>query len=98
MGTVNGFSLDKWRFLGIALKLPEIQSKLRVTELNYSKDVERCLTEVIEYWINNGEVNWKVLWEALCHHTVAHGNLGREIKDWYREKTRRDPRRVNHDA
>ena len=94
MGADNGFSLDKWRFLGIVPKLPE--SKLRVIEINHKMDVERCLTEVIKLWINNGELKWKVLWEALCHSTVAHENLGREIRDWYREKTWRDPRRVRH--
>ena len=94
VGADNGFSLDKWRALGIALKVPE--SELRKIEMNYVMEVDRRLTEVIKYWIKNGEVNWKVLWEALCHRTVAHENLGKEIRDWYTEKIWRDPRRVRH--
>ena len=89
------FSLDKWHALGILLTLPE--SKLKEIETNYPRDVSRCLTEVIKYWINNCKVEWKVLWEALCKRSVAQINLGHEIRDWYTDKIWRDPRRVSHD-
>lgn len=91
----SGFSPDKWHNLGLVLKVPAVE--LKAFEVNHIKDVQRCLTEAIKYWIRNGahEVKWEVLWEALCHSTVSHQNLGMEIRDWYKEKTWRDPRKVN---
>lgn len=94
VGANGGFSLKKWRALGRALKVPE--NKLEEFEEDHRK-AERRLVEAIKHWIRNGEVTWKELWEALCHSTVSHENLGREIRDWYRLKTWRDPRQVNCD-
>ena len=82
-----------WHNLGLVLKVPE--NKLKEFEMNHPRDVQRRLIEAIEYWINNGEVKWEVLWEALCHSSVSHGNLGRQIKGWYQAKTWKDPRQVN---
>jgi hypothetical protein len=75
------------------------ENKLKEFEMNHLKDVQRCLIEAIKHWKKNEKViKWEVLWVALCHSTVSHENLGREIRDWYREKTWRDPRRqVNCD-
>ena len=68
------------------------EKKLEEFEMNHPKDVHRCLTEAIKHWINDGEVKWEVLWEALCDSSVSHGDLGRKIKNWYQAKTWRDPR------
>ena len=70
--------------------------KLEEFEANYPRNVARCLTEVINYWINNGKAEWKVLWKALCHSSIAQENLGRKIRDWYTEKIWSDPRMVSH--
>ena len=75
------------------LEVPE--NRLKIFKQNHTTEVERCLTDVIQYWIDNSEVKWEALCEALCHSTVSHKNLGIEIRDWYREKTWRDPRKVN---
>lgn len=75
------------------LKVPSVE--LKAFEINYMRDVLRCLKEAIDFWIRNCDAKWKVLWEALCHDSVSHKNLGIEIRDWYREKTCRDPRKVN---
>jgi hypothetical protein len=73
------------------------ENKLTKFEMDH-QNVQRRLTEAIKHWINNGEVKWEVLWKALCDSTVSHENLGREIRDWYRAKTWRDPRQVNCSA
>ena len=86
-------SRASWYSIGILLKVPS--RKLKEFEENYPKNVARCFSEVINYWISNGEeVTWKVLWEALCSETVAEANLGREIRGWYTKKTLKDPRLV----
>jgi hypothetical protein len=71
-------------------------NELKKFEMNHTKEVERRLTDTIEYWIDNGEVKWEVLWKALCHSIVSQENLGRKIRDWYQAKTLRDPRLVNY--
>ena len=93
---LQGFSSEKWCRLGIQLSVPE--NKLEEFSANHKDDPDKvfcCLSDTIKYWIKNGEVSWKVLWEALCHESVAHINLGIEIRDWYREKTWNDPRKVS---
>jgi hypothetical protein len=95
LNKLDGFSFENWYNFGLVLEVPE--TELKVFETNHIKDVKRCLIEAIKYWINNGKVvKWEVLWEALCHSTVSHKNLGWEIRDWYQAKTWRDPRLVNY--
>ena len=93
----EGISPMKWHQLGIVLKVPA--SKLDEIEEDH-RLVKRRLAEVINYWIKNGEVSWKVLWEALCDPSVAEKNLGKKIRDWYTEKCWRDPRQASdvHDG
>ena len=90
---LKGFPPKKWHILGILLNVPG--DKLEEFEANYPRDVARCLTEVINYWINNSKAEWKVLWEALCDSSIAQENLGRKIRDWYTKKIWSDPRSVN---
>ena len=91
---LKGFSKAKWHKLGVVLNVPD--HVLEDIRANRSEVYDR-FSMVISYWIkhvNVKEVTWKVLWEALCSDTVAEANLGREIRDWYTEKTWRDPRLV----
>ena len=94
MNQLTEFPQSKWHALGVVLKVPA--NKLDEIEANHHCDVSRCFTEVIKYWINNGKVEWRVLWEALCHDSVPCTNLGNKIRDWYAEKIWSDPREVGY--
>ena len=84
------FSPKDWRALGVMLQLES--TDLDTIEANNPKDVEKCLTSVIVYWIRKKEATWKKLWEALRDKSVGYNNIGIDIREWFEEKTRNDQR------
>ena len=56
----------KWRNLGIELLNEEQCAKLDVIEGNHPQNVERCCTEIFEYWLRvDPQASWKKLIIAL---------------------------------
>ena len=55
----------KWRILGKQLLKDALLQKLNVIEDTYHDDVQRCCTEVFEYWIENFEATWNKMIDAL---------------------------------
>ena len=60
-----GFYSERWRDLGRRLGLNAID--VNDIERDYSRGggVKRCLEEVIERWISEGENTWEVYWQTL---------------------------------
>jgi len=53
-----------WFQLGIHLGIP--RAKLREIERDHPRDVQRCKTEVLDWWHRNArEVTWDTLADAL---------------------------------
>ena len=54
----------KWYQLGVQLDIPS--GMLKTIESNYPCDVQRCMTEVLDFWLRNApERSWEKLTEAL---------------------------------
>ena len=67
--------------LGIQLEVPT--HKLNEFEINYPKDVNRQMTEVIEYWRNNaGDCSWEALANAVDK-MGQYGKLVIQLRDWH---------------
>ncbi len=60
--------VSEWDDLGEVLGLPH--DEIKSIEVNYPKDVKKCLKEVIRKWLEekgSGPPSWKSLCEALRH-------------------------------
>ena len=55
---------DKWKAIGQALCVPS--QEIAIIEHNHRDDDERCLEEVLQYWIrNHPDSSWETLAEIL---------------------------------
>ena len=65
----------KWYQLGLQLEIPS--GTLKTIESNYPHDVQRCMTEVLDFWLRNApECSWEKLTEPL----EAMGGYGLLVK------------------
>ena len=54
----------KWYQLGVQLEIPP--ATLSTIEYNYPRDAQRCMTEVIKWWLQNAsECSWTKLAQAV---------------------------------
>ncbi len=56
------------------------------TEVNYPKDVKKCLKEIIRKWLEgkgSGPPSWKSLCEALRHPLIERGDVASKIEKEY---------------
>ena len=54
----------KWYQLGVQLEIPP--AKLSTIESDHLRDAQRCMTEVIYWWLQNApECSWAKLAEAV---------------------------------
>ena len=55
---------SKWYQLGVQLEIPS--AMLSTIEIDHPRDVQRCMTEVLDWWLRNApERSWEKLTEAL---------------------------------
>ena len=55
---------SKWYQLGVQLEIPS--AMLSTIESDHPSDVQRCMTEVLDWWLRNApERSWEKLTEAL---------------------------------
>ena len=56
----------QWRDLGIQLMEQESVDMLAIIEANHPNDVQRCCTEMLEYWLrNDDDASWNKLISAF---------------------------------
>ena len=84
MRLLNKFVRDKvaphWYDFGIQLLEDECVHKLDVIEKNHPQDVERCCTEVFNYWLQiDPEASWNKIIAAL--EAIGKRVLAKEVKD-----------------
>ena len=76
----------KWYQLGVQLEIPP--AKLSTIESDHPHDAQRCMTEVIYWWLQNApECSWAKLAEAvkaMGGYAVLAGKLKQKMsKGWY---------------
>ena len=71
-----------WQKLGVQLLDEESVYKLKNIEKNYPNDVEKCCSEMLEYWIETDpEASWDTLIDALdqCGQNVLAAKIKMDI-------------------
>ena len=69
----------KWRDLGIELLNEEQCTQLDIIEENHSQNVERCCTEMFQYWLSADlQASWNKLINSL--EQIGENALARKIK------------------
>ena len=73
--------IDKWFQIGVQLGISE--AKLCQIESNH-RTVERCFTEVINFWLNGNTqvgVSWKLIIDTLESQFVDEKGLAKKIRE-----------------
>ena len=61
---LNEMTAAKWHQLGVQLEIPA--ATLSTIEIDHPRDAQRCMTEVINRWLQNApECSWAKLAEAV---------------------------------
>ena len=72
---------DKWKSIGIRLKIPI--GKLKATEEKCKNDPHTCLVEMLEMWLEQLDppATWTAVIEAV--EFLGHEQLGKELRKKY---------------
>ena len=68
----------RWHNLAIQIQKSTTAHILNAIEENHHHDLDKCFTEMMEYWLNNFEATWNKIIDALTQ--IKQTELAEDIK------------------
>lgn len=83
---INELSIIVHKWLEIGIQLEIELSTLKSFELQHNKDPRRCLSEMLQYWLDGkacerSRVNWETIIEALESPSVDEGAFASRLRE-----------------